>query len=54
MNYLSPKDIVRKHKVSDPPRFSTIEDRNKEAPWGDTWKIHIWSQDEILEAENTS
>ena len=37
--------------MSDPPIFFTIEDRNKEAPWGDTWKIQIWVQDKILEAE---
>ena len=47
---LYPKDIRRYQKGSDSPIFSTIEERTKEAPWGDTWKIRILGQDKSLEA----
>ena len=50
MGRLAPKDIVRYHKGSDPPRFAILEDSAKEDPWGDTWKIRIWGQDKSLEA----
>ena len=48
--HLSPKDILRYHKGSYQPRLFTLEERTKEAPWGDTWKIRlILVQDKILE-----
>ena len=50
MGHLSPKDIVGYQKVSDPPRFATLEESTKESPWGDTWKIRILVQDNILDA----
>ena len=31
-------------------RFYTLEKCIKESPWGDTWKIRIWRQEETLEA----
>ena len=49
MGNLYPKDIVRYHKVSDQPRFVTLEEITKDDPWGDTWKIHILGQYESLE-----
>ena len=50
MGNLSPKDIVRYHKGSDPPRFSNLEERTKVSPWGDTWNIWLLGQDKNLEA----
>ena len=50
MKHLSSKYIVRYQKGSDTHIFATLEERAKEAPWGDTWKIKIWDQDESLEA----
>ena len=47
---LSPKGIVRYQKVSDAPRFTTLEEHTKESPWGGTWKIRVLGQDESLEA----
>ena len=37
------------HKGSDPPIFATLEERTKEATWGDTRKIQILGQEESLE-----
>ena len=51
MGHLSPKDILRYQKGSDTPIFATLEERTKEAPWGDTWKIRILGQEKILDAE---
>ena len=48
MRHLSPGDIVRYQKGSDPPIFSTLEERTKEDPWGDTSKIRNVSQHESL------
>ena len=48
MGHLDPKYIVRYQKGSDPPRFATLKERTKEAPWGDTCKIWIWGQDNSL------
>ena len=50
MGHLSPTEIVRYQKGSDPPRSSTLEERTKDDPWGDTCKIRIWGQGKILEA----
>ena len=50
MGQLYPKDIVIKQKRSYPPRFATLEERTKEAPWGDICKIRILIQESILEA----
>ena len=47
---LSPKGIVRYQKVSDTPRFTTLEEHTKESPWGGTWKIRVLGQDKSLEA----
>ena len=41
---------MRYQKGSDPPIFVALEERTKEAPWGDTWKIMMLVQDKILEA----
>ena len=49
MGNLTPKDIVRYQKDSYPPIFATIQERTKEAPWGDTWKIRIWGQYKSLQ-----
>ena len=49
MGCLSPKYIAIHQKGSYPPWFSTLEERAKEDPWGDTWKIQILGQDESLE-----
>ena len=46
---LSPKDIVRYQKESYTPTLSTLEERNEEAPWEETYKICILGQDESLE-----
>ena len=45
----SPKRQSRYQKGSDLPIFATLEEHNKEAPWGDTWKILILGQDKSLE-----
>ena len=50
MGHLSPGDIVRYQKGTDPPIFSTLKDLNKEYSWGNTWKIRILGQYKILEA----
>ena len=50
MGHLYPKDIIRYQKGPDPPIFATLEERTKEALWGDTWKTRILGQDESLEA----
>ena len=50
MGHLSPKDILRYQKGLYPPRFSTLEERTKEAPWEDTQKIRVFGQGNILEA----
>ena len=47
---LSPKDIVRYQKGSDPHRLDILEERTKEDPWGDTRKIRILVQYKSLEA----
>ena len=47
---LSPGDNMKYQKGAYLPGFATPEDRIKEDPWGDIWKIHILSQGEILEA----
>ena len=47
MGKLSPKDIVIYQKGSDLPIFETLEERTKEAPWGDTCKK--LGQDKSLE-----
>ena len=54
MGHLAPKEIVRYQKGSDQPRFVTLEDRTKEAPWGDTWKIRILVQERSWRQEKTS
>ena len=51
MGNLSLRDIVIYHKGLNPPRFDNLEDRTKEAPWGDTCKIRVWGQEESLEAD---
>ena len=50
MGHISPKDILRYHKWSYPPRFSTLEEPTKEDPWGVIWKIRILGQSKSLEA----
>ena len=50
MGNLAPKYIVQYQKGSDPPIFSTLEERTKEDPWGDAWKIRILGQYKSLEA----
>ena len=50
MRHPSPGYIMRYQKGSYPSIFSNLEECNKEAPWGDTWKIRIWGQYESLEA----
>ena len=50
MGNLPPKEIVIYQKGSDPTKFATLEERTKEDPWGDTWKIRILGQDKSLEA----
>ena len=50
MGPLPPKGIVMYHKGSYRTISATIEERNKEDPWGDTWKTKILGQDESLEA----
>ena len=40
---------MRHQKGSYPPIFATLEECTKEDSWGDTWKIRILVQDEILE-----
>ena len=50
MGHLSPGDILRHHKGSDPPIFATIEERTNEASWGDVWKIRILGQEKSLES----
>ena len=50
MVHLASKDIVRYRKGSDTPRFATLEEHTKEAPWGDTWKLWILGQYKSLEA----
>ena len=50
MGQISPKDILRYQKGSDPTRLATLEERTKEAPCGVTWKIRILGQDKSLEA----
>ena len=44
------KYIMRYQKGSDKPRFATLEEHTKEAPWGNTCKIQVFGQDDILEA----
>ena len=39
--YISPGDIMRYQKGSDLPRVTTLEERTKESPWVETWKIRI-------------
>ena len=48
MGHLSPTYIVRYQKGSDPYKFSTLEERTKEAPWVDTRKIRVLGQYESL------
>ena len=50
MGHLDPVDITRYQKGSDPPRFDTLEERTKEDPREDTWKIRILGQDKSLDA----
>ena len=50
MGPLPPKEIVVYQKGSYRTILATIEERNKEAPWGDTWKIRILGHVESLEA----
>ena len=47
---LSPKDIIRYQKGLDPPRFPTLEERTKEAPWEDTFKSRILGQYKSVKA----
>ena len=49
MGKLAPGDIFRYQKGSDTNRFVTLEERTKEAYWGDTYKIRILGQNESLE-----
>ena len=51
MGHLYQKNIVIYQKGSYKHTFNTIEERTKETPWGDTWRIRILGQDESLEAE---
>ena len=44
MGQLDPGDIVQYQKEPHLPIFSTLEERTKEASWGDTQKIHILDQ----------
>ena len=41
---------MRYQKGSDPPRFATLEERTKAAPWGDTRKTRILGQYKSLKA----
>ena len=50
MGYPSTKDIMQYKKGLDPPIFSTLEERTKEAPWRYNWKILILGQDKSLES----
>ena len=45
LGYIASKDITRYQKWSDSTRFATLEERTKEAPSGDTYKIRILGQD---------
>ena len=50
MGYLALGDIVINQKEEDWHQFSALEERIKEATWGETWKIRIWGQEDIPEA----
>ena len=54
MGRLPPKDIVIYQKVSDPPIFVTIEERTKEALWGDTWKSGFGAKTRAWRQEKTN
>ena len=54
MGHLSPKDIERYQKGSYPPIFTTLEERTKEAPWGDTRKSVFWAKTRSWRQEKTS
>ena len=54
IGHLSPKDIVKQHKGSDPPIFATPEERTKEAHWGDTRKSGSWAKMRAWRQEKTS
>ena len=51
MGIQAPKYIVRYQIGSYTTILTTLEERTKETPWGDTWRIRILGQDESLEAE---
>ena len=50
MGHLPPKDTVIYQKGTDLTRLATLEERTKEAPWVNTWKIRILGQDKSLES----
>ena len=50
MGHPSPRYIVIYQKGTYLPIFYTLDERTKEVPWGDTWKIRILGQDKSLEA----
>ena len=50
MGQIYPGYIVRYRRGEDQPWFDTLEERSKEASWGDIWKIQILVQEETLEA----
>ena len=50
MGYLALGDIGRYQKGADQPRFATLEERIKEASWGDTFNNRILGQEDTLES----
>ena len=54
MGHLATGDITRYQKGKYQPQFTTLEEHIKEASWGYTWKISIFTNKEPLRRDKTS